>query len=72
MPRINLQDATAEAEERAGDLCVSCSAAAVDEWEPHCMHCGMYWKDVRDGMFDEELEDLTREATCGMWTGSDI
>ena len=71
MPRINLQEATAEVEERRRDLC-ECGAAADPEWEPYCMHCGSYLKDVAEGLIDDPLEQLTREATCGMWTGSDL
>ena len=53
MPRINLQSALAEKEERDGDLCKTCTAVPDEEWEPYCIHCGMYWKEVDEGLWDE-------------------
>lgn len=51
MPKVNLREAQLENEERAGDLC-QCGAAAEEGWEPHCMLCGSYWKEVSEGLFD--------------------
>lgn len=49
MPKVNLRKAELEADERAGDLC-QCGRAAEEGWEPYCMHCGSYWRDVEEGL----------------------
>lgn len=58
MPKVSLREAILEKEDRAGDLCRSCSAPAEEGWEPYCTHCGSYWRDVEEGLFDdvEEVE----------------
>lgn len=52
MPKVDLRKAELEAEERAGDLC-QCGRAAEEAWEPHCMLCGSYWRDVDQGLFND-------------------
>ena len=54
MPRMDVRAAMEEYEEAKGDLCRSCSAPAEEAWEPYCMHCGSYWRDVDEGVFDED------------------
>jgi hypothetical protein len=53
MPKVDLREAMAENEEREGDLCRTCSAAAEEPWEPYCASCATYWKEVDEGLFDK-------------------
>ena len=60
MPKYNLRDALLENEERQGDTCATCSAPAVEGFEPHCIACAEYWADVGRGLFDtleNEIDD---------------
>ncbi|KGM86752.1 hypothetical protein rosmuc_03045 [Roseovarius mucosus DSM 17069] len=54
MPKIDLRQALAEAEERQGDLCRSCNAPAEEGWEPHCASCGSYWRDADEGLYQDD------------------
>ena len=56
MPKVNLSEAYDELLEREGDLC-QCGAPAEEAWEPHCMLCGSYWRDVKNGLFASDAEE---------------
>lgn len=58
MPKINISEALLEKDERDGDLCRTCYSPAEEPYEPYCMHCGLYWEDVENGLYDDPCGDL--------------
>lgn len=52
VPKINISDALLEKEEHDSVTCKSCTAPAVEGYEPYCMSCGMYWQDCANGLWD--------------------
>jgi len=55
MARLNLAEVTAEVAERALDLCI-CGAVPHEKYEPHCLHCGMYFEDCEAGLWEDDWE----------------
>lgn len=51
MAKLRIPDALEEVR-RDRWKCETCTAPAEEE-STFCLHCGMYWEDVRNGMFDE-------------------
>lgn len=53
-PAPTIADAVDEAEEAARWQCRSCDRpiSPDDEYAPYCLHCGSYWQEVENGLFD--------------------
>lgn len=50
-----LRDAEQEVEETRVK-CVTCENVAL-EGDKHCLSCGLYWRDVANGMYDEYADE---------------
>lgn len=57
LPRFDSREADAEKEEADRWRCRSCDAPIdpdVAEYPGYCWHCGSYWKDRRNGLWEDE------------------
>jgi rubrerythrin len=46
-----LREALDDVEEQAWQ-CRTCTAPFDDEHKPYCRHCGMYWQDCANGLWE--------------------
>lgn len=54
--KVDLHEARAEAIETRLWQCRSCDTMIEDRMDdaPYCRSCGAYWRDVDNGLFDDE------------------